>query len=75
MQSYYNITTIEIRFWKKQLSGINIFLGLSRLLVLPFENNDDRTADTRYFFPKVEIKDYNVMMDGQKFRDQPLKMI
>ena len=25
------------------------------------------------FFPKVEIKDYNVMIDGQIFFDQPVK--
>ena len=27
----------------------------------------------RYFLPTVEIKDYNVMIDGQNFFDQPVK--
>ena len=27
------------------------------------------------FFPTVEIKDYNVMIDGQNFFDQPIKNI
>ena len=30
-------------------------------------------AHTGYFVPKVEIKDYNVMADGQNFFDQPVK--
>ena len=27
----------------------------------------------KYFFPTVEIKDYNVMIDGRKYFDQPIK--
>ena len=33
------------------------FQGVNRLFVLSFENNDDRRAHTRYFLPKLEIKD------------------
>ena len=33
-----------------------------------FEN-----VQTRYYLPKVEIKNYNVMIDGKKFFDQPVK--
>ena len=29
--------------------------------------------DTGYFLSKVEIKDYNVMIDGKNFFDQPAK--
>ena len=32
-----------------------------------------KKQDTKYFFLKVEIKDYNVMIDGQKFFDQLAK--
>ena len=32
--------------------------------VLSFENTTDRKAHTRYYFPKVEIKDYHVIIDG-----------
>ena len=37
-----------------------------------FENEDDRTH-SNYYLPKVEIKDYNVMIDGKNFFDQPIK--
>ena len=30
-------------------------------------------AHTLDFFPKLEIKDYNVMIDRQSFFDQPIK--
>ena len=38
-----------------------------------FENNGDRKAHTGYFLPKVEIKNYNVIIDGQNFFDQRVK--
>ena len=38
-----------------------------------FENNDDRTVYTKYYLPTVDIKDYNVMIDGQNFFHQPVK--
>ena len=37
------------------------------------ENSADRTAHTGCFLLKVEIKYYNVMIDGQNFFDQPVK--
>ena len=40
---------------------------------LSFENKDDRTVHTKCYLPTVEIKDYNVMNDGQNFFDQPVK--
>ena len=49
------------------------FQGVSRLFVLAFENDAQRTSNKRYYFPNVEIKDYNVMIDGKKFFDQPVK--
>ena len=35
-----------------------------------FENEDDRRLHLGYYFPKVEIKDYNVMTDSKSFFDQ-----
>ena len=29
-------------------------------------------SDSNYYLPKVEIKDYNVMIDGRNFFDQPI---
>ena len=48
------------------------FQGLSRLFLLSFENENDRTSHSTYCLPKVEIKDYNFMIDGRNFFDQPI---
>ena len=48
------------------------FQGVNRLFVLSFENEDDRTSHSTYYLPKVEIKDYNVMIDGKNVFDQPI---
>ena len=37
-----------------------------------FRNEDDRTSHWTYYLPKVEIKDYNVMIHGKNFFDQPI---
>ena len=49
------------------------FQGVNRLFVLAFENDDDRTIDDKYYLPTVEIKDYNIMINGENFFDQPIK--
>ena len=43
------------------------FQGVNRLFVLAFENDAQRTSNKRYYLPNVEIKDYNVMIDGKMF--------
>ena len=49
------------------------FQGVKRLFVLAFENDDDRTSNDKYYLPTVEIKDYNIMINGENFFDQPIK--
>ena len=49
------------------------FQGVNRLFVLAFENDNDRTSDDKYYLPTVEIKDYNIMINGKNFFDQPIK--
>ena len=49
------------------------FQGVNRLFVLAFENDAQRTSNKRYYIPNVEIKDYNVMIDGKNIFDQPVK--
>ena len=49
------------------------FQGVNRLFVLAFENDHDRTSDDEYYLPTVEIKDYNIMINGENFFDQPIK--
>ena len=49
------------------------FQGVNRLFVLAFENDNHRTSDERYYLPTVEIKDYNIMINGENCFDQPIK--
>ena len=51
------------------------FQGVNRLFVLPFENEDDRISHSTQYLPKVEIKDYNIMIDGRNFFDKPINNI
>ena len=49
------------------------FSNVNRLFVLSFENEEDRTSFSNYYVPKVEIKDYNVIIDGKLFFEIPVK--
>ena len=50
-----------------------IFTNVNRLFVLNFKNEDDRTSFSKYYVPKVEIKDFNVLIDGKSFFENPVK--
>ena len=39
------------------------FTNVNRLFVLTFENEYDRTSFSKYYLPKVDIKDLNVLID------------
>ena len=41
-------------------------------MFLAFESDDQRISSKRYYIPNVEIKDYNVMVDGKNVFDQPI---
>ena len=49
------------------------FTNVNRLFVLSFENEDDRTSFSKYYVPKVDIKDFNVLIDGRPFFEIPVK--
>ena len=49
------------------------FNKVNRLFVLSFENEEDRTSFSKYYTPKVETKDFNVLIDGKSFFDVPVK--
>ena len=49
------------------------FQGINGLFILAFESDDQRTSNKRYYTPNVEIKDYNIMIDGKNFSDQPVR--
>ena len=43
------------------------FQGVNRFFVLAFENGTQRTSHSGYYLPTVEIKDYNVLINGENF--------
>ena len=54
-----------------------LFRGVNRLFVLAFDNtnNDnkvERNSHRKYFLPKVDITNYNVLIDGRSFYDQQI---
>ena len=49
------------------------FQGVNRLFVLAFENDTDRTSHRTSNLPNVEIKDDNIMINGENFFDKPIK--
>ena len=49
------------------------FQRVNRLFVLAFENDDDRTSSDKYYLRTVEIKDYNIIINGENVFDQPIK--
>ena len=49
------------------------FNKVNRLFFLSFENEEDRTSFSKYYTPKVETKDFNVLIDGKSFFDVPVK--
>ena len=74
-------------YWNKHQSKVSIgrqkqylgylidpsFQGVNRLFVLSSEDIAHQARHIGFFLPKVEIKDYNVMINGQNFFDQQVK--
>ena len=46
---------------------------MNRLFGLSFENEADRSSFSRYYIPKLEIKDFNLLIDGKHFFEIPVK--
>ena len=51
------------------------FSNVNRLFVLSFKNEDDRTSYYKHYMPSIEIKNYNVLIDGNAFFELPVKNI
>ena len=49
------------------------FNNVNRLFVLTFPNEEDRRSFSKYYGRTVEIKDYNVVINGEPFYEIPLK--
>ena len=53
------------------------FQGVDRLFVLAFNNTDglnrvQRDSHIKYFLPRVDITNYNVLISSRNFYDQPI---
>ena len=46
---------------------------MNKLFILLFQNDTQRTSAKSYYLPNVEIKDYNVMINGENVFHQPIK--
>ena len=69
MQNYYHNSN---QVWEELQQDPNLnhfvkpsFQGVNILFVLAFEVDAQRTSSKRYYIPNVEVKDYNVMIDGK----------
>ena len=49
------------------------FQGVNRRFVLSFKDDAQRINNKIYFLPNLEVKDYNVMIDGKIFFDHSVK--
>ena len=49
------------------------FTKVNRLLVLSLDNENDRTSFSNYYVPNVQIKDFNVLIDGKSLSDMSIK--
>ena len=49
------------------------FNKVNRLFVLSFKNEENRTSFSKHYTPKVEIKDFGVLIDGKSFFDVLVK--
>ena len=79
----------RIIYWNKYLSKRELlaqnpnlshlvepsFQEENRLFVLAFENDTRTTSHSGYYLPNVGIKNYNVMINGEKFFDQLIQKI
>ena len=49
------------------------FTKVNRLFVLSFKNENDKSPFSKYYVSKIEIKDFNVLIDGKPFFEIPVK--
>ena len=79
---------IELNKYRSQMTteainnNLNIlvdptFTNVNRLIVLAYEvdnnDNDNRQSFSKFYLPKVMVKDYNVVIDKLAFFDLPIK--
>ena len=61
--------------WNKYLNYlIDLpFTKVNRLFLFSLENENDSAPFSKYYIPKVEIKNFNVLIDGKQFFEIAVK--
>ena len=52
------------------------FQGVNRLFVMEYSraaNEPDRNSRQKYYLPRIDLKKYNVIIDGRNFYDNPIE--
>ena len=53
------------------------FQGVNRLFVMAYSRADNnqatKNAQRKYYLPKIDLKKYDVIIDGRKFYDNPIE--
>ena len=60
----------SINAGKKTMFSLLIWFKFWRTKLWSFENDAHQASHKKHFLPTVEIKDYNVMVDGKNVFDQ-----
>ena len=80
---YWNEYKLKIKTKEADANNLKIlpldasFQGVNRLFVLAFDNTNngdnkvERERHRKYFYPRVDITNYNVLIDGRNLDDQP----
>ena len=50
-----------------------MFTKVDRLFVLAYENEEDKLSYLKYYTPTVELKNFNIIVDGKPFFEMPVK--
>ena len=78
LKSGFKITIKWNKCRSKMANHLNHLIGpkftkVNRLFVLSIENEEGRTSFSKYYVPKVEIKDINVLINQKSFVGLPVK--
>ena len=62
----------------KYISLDRSFQGINRLFLMAYNNTDNPNQPTRdgqrkYYLPRIDLKKYNVIIDGRNFYDNPIE--
>ena len=54
------------------------FQGVNRLLIMAYSRaagQPDRNSQQKYYLPRIDLKKYNVIIDGRNFYDNPIDIV